>query len=169
MRKLYVDMDGTIANFHENKAYLMEMNKPNFFVNLKPIKPVIDALEILNNNGVDIYILSACIDTPYCECEKKEWLKRNVPFLSEQKYIFVKTGENKAEKIGDELKNNPVLLDDYTHNLEEWERAGGLGLKLINGINGLNGKWKEERISYDCDCVIIAEKIFKKITCNSMD
>ena len=33
------------------------------------------------------------------------------------------------------LQPTDVLLDDYNNNLENWVEHGGIGIKLLNGIN----------------------------------
>ena len=60
--------------------------------------------------------------------------------------VFCRIGENKAEiikeKVGVDIKGN-ILLDDYTKNLEQWESAGGVGIKRLTSVaDNSTGKWK---------------------------
>ena len=94
----------------------------------------------------NLYILSACVSTPYCMREKRDWLYKYLPFIPKRNIILIKVGENKADMVefflDTELTKEDILIDDYTKNLTEWEFAGGTGIKALNGINGKNGVWK---------------------------
>lgn len=71
--RIFVDMDGTIARFHDENLYLERMFEKGFFRDLKPFSNAVDAIKriIDNHPNVDVYVLSATITTPYCLEEKK--------------------------------------------------------------------------------------------------
>jgi len=124
-RKLYVDMDGTIAEYRIG-CDSMIFNK-NYFYSLKKIGNVIDALMELENEGYEVYILTALIDSPYIEEEKHKWLDEHY-CIDMNKRIFTKKGKAIYAK-------DNVLLDDYNKNLNAWNEAGGIAIKALNGIN----------------------------------
>lgn len=149
MKKLlFVDMDGTVADMFGENQYLERFYEKEFFLNLKPMTSVIEAVKELSND-YDVYILSACVDSKYCIKEKSEWLNKYMNFINKDHIIFSKVGENKAEVIknitGKEIDNTTYLLDDYSTNLKHWEEAGGIGIKMLNNINGNNGTFKGNR------------------------
>lgn len=150
-KRLFVDMDGTLARFHDENSYLNRMYEPEFFLKLQPFKKVVDSIKLFIrcNPHIEVVILSSLIDSPYCALEKKAWLKHYLPEVKE--IILVPAGEDKADYVGD-LTSLDVLLDDYNKNLNSWRRAGGRSVKLVNNINhkGMVGKkWEGDCIKHD--------------------
>jgi 5'(3')-deoxyribonucleotidase len=151
---LFVDMDGTVAKFYYKKDYLERMYEQGYFENLPPyaIAKHIDEFA-KKDTCVNVYILSACVNSPYCEQEKTEWLLKNMPNINPKNFIFTKVGESKWEKayeiIGDKNFDCMVniLLDDYTKNLEDWCCENNMvGIKFLNGINDTTKSWKGLKI-----------------------
>lgn len=146
---LFVDMDGTVAKFYYKKNYLEKMYEQGYFENLPlyAIAKHIDAFAKLDT-CVNIYILSACINSPYCEQEKVAWLLKNMPNINPKNFLFTKVGESKAQKIAlsvDNIENYiNILLDDYTLNLENWTSKSNnmVGVKFLNGMNDTTKNWK---------------------------
>jgi 5'(3')-deoxyribonucleotidase len=130
--KLIFDMDNTLADF-DGSGGIDFMENEGFFRNLDPYENVVSTMEILFAGRFDIYILSACIDTPYCMQEKKQWLAKYLPFISDQKIILIPYGTNKAEAFqrltGNEITDKDILFDDYKVNLLAWIEAGGTAVK----------------------------------------
>ena len=87
---------------------------------------------------------------PQALAEKNEWLDKyfNVPVSHR---LIIPYGFSKSAYIEELLHRsltiNDILLDDYTKNCLEWQQAGGLAIKWLNGINGLNGKYTGPRVS----------------------
>jgi 5'(3')-deoxyribonucleotidase len=150
---LFVDMDGTVAKFYYKKDCLEKMYEQGYFENLPlyAIAKKIDAFAKLDT-CVNVYILSACVNSPYCEQEKTEWLLKNMPNINPKNFIFTKVGESKAQKIAltvDSIENYiNILLDDYTPNLENWISKSNnmVGVKFLNGINDTTKSWKGLKI-----------------------
>ncbi|MCL2076835.1 MAG: AAA family ATPase [Oscillospiraceae bacterium] len=144
--RLFVDMDGTLARFHDEANYLERMFEENFFKDLEPFQEAVDGVNqfIKDNPNTEVFILSGAVDgePPYCRVEKQEWLTRHLPDIDVEHMIFTKIGEPKSGYVSGGIGRNDFLYDDYNVSLEQWERDGGVGIKCRNNINhkGLNGK-----------------------------
>lgn len=146
-KKLFFDMDGTLARFYEKPNYLEKMYEKGFFYGLKPYKWV---NELSTDNRIEwenIYIISACIDTPYCRTEKLTWLRTYLPKLLPENILLCDVGENKAEIIANQLGDmvddyECWLVDDYSRNIYEWatEHPNFRAIKFVNGINNKSGR-----------------------------
>ncbi|MDR1754370.1 MAG: hypothetical protein LBR74_05620 [Eubacterium sp.] len=147
--RLFVDIDGTLARFHDEVDYLERMFEKGFFRDLKPFQEAVDGINnfIKSNPNVEVFILSGAVDgePPYCRAEKQEWLRRHLPDIDAGHMIFTKVGESKARFVPGGLRENDFLYDDYNVSLDQWEQEGGVGIKCRNNINhrGLNGKMWE--------------------------
>lgn len=150
---LFIDMDGTVAKFYYKKNCLEKMYEKGYFENL-PLYAIAKHIDEFakKDSCVNVYILSACINSPYCEQEKIEWLLKNMPNISPKNFIFTKVGESKALKIAlsvDNIENyTNILLDDYTLNLKQWESKSNnmVGIKFLNGINDTTKTWDGYKI-----------------------
>ena len=149
---LFCDMDGTIAKFYYKKNCLEKMYEQGYFENL-PLYAIAKQINDFANKDtcVNVYILSACVNSKYCESEKVAWLLKNMPNLNPKNFIFTKVGESKAQKVALSVSNIEeyvnILLDDYTKNLEEWTKADNMvGVKFINGINDTTKSWQGAKI-----------------------
>ena len=129
-RKIFYDMDNTIAIFsikgREGEA-LERMFEKGFFANLPIMQDVQETLAGLMYEGHEVFLLSACINSPYCKVDKMKWIEKYLPFIPEENIYLVPVGTNKAEAIGN--VENAYLVDDYSKNLIEWEQAGGIPVK----------------------------------------
>lgn len=144
MAKIFVDMDGTLAKFYYHKKCLEKMYEREYFLRLKPYK-IVDYIRKLARKGKhEVYILSACINSPYCEEEKCLWVQEYLPEITDDHMIFCKAGEVKATIAAKYREGNEpmVLLDDYSLNLYEWELQGRgwYAVKFLNGINNKSDK-----------------------------
>lgn len=150
---LFVDMDGTIAKFYYKKNYLEKMYEKGYFENL----PEYAMAKYINqlakeNTCINVYILSACIESKYCEQEKIAWLIKHMPNINPKNFIFTKVGEIKVDVATSKIENGcggmiNILLDDYTKNLNEWQVADNfIGFKFINGINDTTKNWQGVKI-----------------------
>lgn len=144
--RLFIDMDGTLARFHDEVQYLERMFEKDFFKNLKPFENAVSAVNELIKTcpEIEVYILSAAVggEPPYCEFEKHLWIANNLGGIDTAHMLFTAMGENKASAIPGGIKGTDILWDDYNKNLEEWEKAGGVAVKCKNNINhkGLVGE-----------------------------
>lgn len=144
-KRLFVDMDGTLAEFKETDT-LEILYEKGYFRNLAPLKPVTDAVnELAGAGSVEVFILSACLsDSPYALEEKNGWLDEHTPRIDRAHRLFPPCGIPKVQWLqerGFTIDKTDFLLDDYSLNLHEWERYG-TGIKLLNGINHTKGTWQ---------------------------
>ncbi len=148
-KRLFVDMDGTLARFHDEAQYLERMFEKDFFRNLKPFEEIVEGIKTFkdNNPDVEVFILSAAVsgEPPYCRSEKHAWLDEHLPCIDRDHRIFTRVGEPKSKYIPGGISLNDFLLDDYNVGLEQWVADGGRAIKAKNNINhkGLNGElWR---------------------------
>ena len=147
-QRLFVDMDGTLAEFKPVDT-LEVLYEKDYFLNLKPNENVLGAIkQLIAKNDIDVYILSAYLsDSHYALDEKNAWLDKYLPELPQEKRLFVPCGTDKSIVVPGHIKHDDYLLDDYTKNLSEWEPPAK-GIKLINGINHTNGTWQGDKIQF---------------------
>ena len=147
-QRLFVDMDGTLAEF-KTVDTLETLYEKDYFINLKPNENVLGAIkQLIADNDIDVYIRSAYLtDSRYALEEKNAWLDKYLPELPQEKRLFVPCGTDKSVAVPGLIRPDDYLLDDYTKNLSEWEPPAR-GIKLINGINHTNGTWQGDKIQF---------------------
>ena len=147
-QRLFVDMDGTLAEF-KTVDTLETLYEKDYFINLKPNENVLGAIkQLIADNDIDVYILSAYLtDSRYALEEKNAWLDKYLPELPQEKRLFVPCGTDKSVAVPGLIRPDDYLLDDYTKNLSEWEPPAR-GIKLINGINHTNGTWQGDKTQF---------------------
>ena len=144
MKKIFLDLDGTLARFNVRNALKRFATEKDFFANLKAYKNIEEVNEMAKTGNV--YIISASPNAQ-ADIDKMKWIEKylfNIPIAN---IIICRVGENKAEIIKSKLNimidETTVLLDDYTKNLTEWESAGGVGIKRLTKVaDNSTGKWK---------------------------
>lgn len=144
MKKIFLDMDGTIARFNVRNALTRFDNEKGFFAKLLAYKGIAQINEMAKAGNV--YIISAS-PNEQADRDKIEWLNQYLPALKIENVVLCRLGENKAEiiksQLNIEIDNETYLLDDYTKNLIEWESAGGVGIKRLTSVSdNSRGLWK---------------------------
>lgn len=148
MLNLYIDFDGVIMNTIEVSYKIMKERKidldnipevENFYQTtdwnelLKQSKPINNAWEclekIINSKKFNIAILTHVNSLKEIEEKVKIIRKhfRDITIIPVPKSIS-KTRMLKAE--------GAVLVDDYVHNLNEWQEAGGYGIRFDLDMDG---------------------------------
>ena len=147
---LFVDMDGCLCEWKD--ACVEELYEKDYFRNLKPYRNVVEAVKMaMKHPRIEVFILSAYLpDSEFALAEKQSWLDEMFgPELDAGHRLFVSTRESKCKAVNRPLVKNDILLDDYSHNLVQWQNAGGTGVKLINHINGKGQVWQYSRCYQD--------------------
>ena len=144
MKKIFLDLDGTLAKFNVRNALKRFDNEVGFFANLGAYKgiDIVDKLARLGN----IYIISAS-PNEQADKDKMQWIEKYLPNVPQENITLCRLGENKAKTIENKynfkIDKNCYLLDDYTKNLIDWESNGGKGIKRITSVADNSRKlWK---------------------------
>ncbi len=144
-KNLYIDMDDVLARFSTQKNALERFEiEDKFFQKLKPIRKNLRAIKKLAKNH-NIFILSAS-PNKRADLDKRLWLKKYLPNLSQNKVILCRLGENKANYVKDIA--NSTLIDDYTLNLIKFRKSGGNAIKFLNKYDNEIGKHTKHKIKY---------------------
>lgn len=157
-KRLFLDMDGTLAEFHPVDT-METLYEQGYFAQLAPHENVVNGIKTFMNENPDaeVFILSSVLsDSPYAQAEKSEWLDRYLPEIGMENRIFVPCGSAKNEFVPGGVRENDVLLDDYSKNLHEWP---GKALKLMNGINGTKGSFQGKKISAEMSAAEFAARL----------
>ena len=147
MKKLFLDMDGTLAMFNSKKNALKRFdNEKGFFSSLKPFVNIDTINQLVDNNLVEVFIISAS-PNEQADIDKKQWIDTYLPSIKPENICFCRLGQNKAQiiknKLNIEIDNNCYLLDDYTKNLIEWNNCNGVGIKRLTSLADNSRKiWK---------------------------
>lgn len=144
MKKIFLDLDGTLARFNVRNALERFATEKGFFAKLKAYKNIEEINEMAKNGNV--YIISASPNTQ-ADNDKMEWIQKYLFNIPMSNIVICRVGENKAKIIEKQLNitidETTVLLDDYTKNLTEWESAGGVGIKRLTKVaDNSTGKWR---------------------------
>lgn len=147
-KRLFIDMDGTLAEYRTFEA-MEQYYQKGYFESLKPLQNVVDAVkEVIETcPDIEVYTLSACPDCSTVPMEKGSWLDRFLPEIPKENRIYTLIGQEKRKFIPGGIDKNDYLLDDYPHNLHDWCKEGS-GIKLFNGLNANLEKWSGACISY---------------------
>lgn len=142
--RIFLDLDGTLAKFNVPNALLRFKTEEGFFTRLGAYK----GIDYINNIATkyETYIISASPNM-YTDIDKMHWLAKYLPNIRKKNIVFCRLGENKAHiiktKLDLSIDKTCLLLDDYTHNLEQWQEYGGIGIKrLTHCADNSTGKWK---------------------------
>ena len=143
MKKIFLDLDGTLAKFNVRNALKRFDNEIGFFAKLGAYKGI-ETINELAKNG-NIYIISAS-PNEQADKDKMTWINKYLGNVPKANRLICRVGDNKAEYLktkGIQIDNTCYLLDDYTKNLIQWENAGGIGIKRLTGVaDNSTGKWK---------------------------
>lgn len=142
---LFVDMDGTIAQFYESSSCLdLYTGDPEFFEKLTPYPNAVSAINLLSRKhrrDLRICILSAVPAEYYSSVvrQKTSWLQSvfDEDVLKNIRTLYPIIGESKFDYARKHIGSGSYfLLDDYSKNLVEWEENNGVGIKALTELNG---------------------------------
>ena len=135
MKKIFLDLDGTLAKFNVPNALERFDKEEGFFKNLGAYK----GIEVVNElaKEKELFIISAS-PNEQADKDKMIWINKYLPNISKANITICRIGENKAQIIQNKynitINEECYLLDDYTKNLKEWETFGGKGIKRITKV-----------------------------------
>lgn len=144
MKKIFLDLDGTVAKFNVRNALKRFDNEIGFFANLGAYKGI-ESVNELAKSGI-VYIISASPNTQ-ADNDKMIWINKYLPNVPLENITMCRVGENKAKTIENKysmsISQECYLLDDYTKNLQEWVANGGTGIKRLTSVaDNSTGKWQ---------------------------
>ena len=144
MKRIFLDLDGTLARFNVRNALERFDKEEGFFANLLAYKGIEVVNELAKTN--QLFIISAS-PNEQADKDKMIWLEKYLPNISVENITLCRLGQNKAQIIQDKynitINEECYLLDDYTKNLNEWESFGGKGIKRITFVSDNSRKlWK---------------------------
>ena len=144
MKRLFIDLDGTVAKFNVRNALERFDKEIGFFANLGAYKGIeaINEMALLKN----VYVISASPNNQ-ADIDKMIWLNKYLPNIPKENITLCRLGENKAKIIENKynliIDSNCYLLDDYSKNLFEWVANGGIGIKRLTSVaDNSRGLWK---------------------------
>ena len=134
---IFIDMDGTINVYNVYPEEIVKQKMQEEYSETEPAQYIIDILKDISKiSNIDLYILSLSKSVKITK-EKKDWLKKYVPFINEENWIIITkelneySSENrdivKAQRIKD-LENKYdyfILLDDDHKILKEAKKIVG--------------------------------------------
>ena len=158
MKKIFLDLDGTLAKFNVPNALNRFDKEEGFFARLGAYKGIEKINELATKQ--ELYIISASPNFQ-ADWDKLVWIKKYLPNIKNKNITLCRLGENKAEIIqnryGFKIDNTCYLLDDYTKNLNEWEQIGGTGIKRLTSVSdNSRGLWKGLQIKQLEELEIVA-------------
>ena len=128
---MYIDMDGTIAEYHLYNPEEISRKMEEEYLKNEPLKNVIDVLEEISKiNNIEMYIVSLSQTKKITE-KKKISLKKYVPFVKEENWIILTkeigeySNENRNEIKGKNIElrqkdyDKSIMLDDEQVVLRE--------------------------------------------------
>ena len=127
---IYYDMDNCLVLFNKRGHEMESLHKAfskGYFKKLKPLDDSEIVIPLLQNIGINVCVLSACLPTVYCMEEKEYCLKKYFPTIKKENIFFIPKGMKKSDYVID--IQNSILVDDFGKNLDEWEHAGGIAIK----------------------------------------
>lgn len=150
MKRIFLDLDGTLARFNVRNALERFDKEEGFFANLLAYKGIEVVNELAKTN--QLFIISAS-PNEQADKDKMIWLEKYLPNIKIDNVTLCRLGQNKAliiqEKYNITINEECLLLDDYTKNLNEWESFGGKGIKRLTTISdNSTKKWKGQTLKH---------------------
>ena len=150
MKRIFLDLDGTLARFIVRNALERFDKEEGFFANLLAYKGIEVVNELAKTN--QLFIISAS-PNEQADKDKMIWLEKYLPNIRIDNVTLCRLGQNKAliiqEKYNITIDKECLLLDDYTKNLNEWESFGGKGIKRLTTISDNSTKqWKGQTLKH---------------------
>lgn len=132
MKKVYFDLDGTVADLYNTQGWLDAIqNEQPIFENLKPIVNPLElgkaclSLKIKRNISIRVITwLPMNASKEYekrCSREKEAWVRKHMPYVDE--IVCLSYGVPK-ETVVEQRKEYSILIDDNQEVGTSWQRSG---------------------------------------------
>ena len=138
---IYFDIDGTVNHWDLNG----NPHEEHYFRYREPFKNVLNAIKMLQKNNYNVSFATAVYMEGNAKSDKIIWLNNND--MKSIPVIFIPYGSCKNDYL--EKGDIKILIDDYTPNLIEFEKSGGIAIKMINRNNHKKGIWNGHCIYYN--------------------
>ena len=144
MKRLFIDLDGTVAKFNVKNALKRFDKEEGFFAKLGAYVNIEVINELAKTNKV--FVISAS-PNEQADKDKLVWLSKFLPNINSANITLCRLGENKAKIIESKynitINEDCYLLDDFSKNLFEWCVCGGRGIKRLTSLaDNSRGLWK---------------------------
>ena len=144
MKRLFLDLDGTLAKSNVRNALERFDKERGFFSKLNAYVGIAVINELAKQGN--LFIISAS-PNEQADKDKMIWISKYLPNINVENITICRLGQNKAQIIQDKynitINEQCYLLDDYTKNLNEWESFGGKGIKRLTTVSdNSTKKWK---------------------------
>jgi len=139
--KIFVDMDGVLADFVqgvEGPEFLnrplthdveydtrkLELSNNGLFLKLPKMSDMNDLVDHIKSSGEYWEILTATgdVNRQRVAADKNQWIKEHV----DPNVLITCTIKGRHKAVF--AKQNHVLIDDRLENIEAWTKAGGIGI-----------------------------------------
>jgi len=157
--RIFVDLDGTCAEWVPEGNW----REKGYFLSLTPVREMTETLRLVSDI-FEIHVLSWAV-SPTAEKEKRLWVSEYMPFVKTDRVHIVPYGASKQKYVPGGVKQEDLLIDDYTPALFAWKAAGGRPVKFYNGLNGTQGRYRKsggDMICRQWGSIRMAEELLKK-------
>lgn len=127
---IYFDADNTLylfSTYGQEQEALTACRTKGFFKNLPVFQEGPHVIAALQNMGLRCRVLTALVDSPFCNEEKLDSIHYYFPALRDEDIITVPYGESKVDKVTD--VEHSILVDDYHKNINDWYNKNGVAIK----------------------------------------
>ena len=129
MKKIYVDMDGTVANLYGEENWLdnLQNERKGSFINLQPLVDMIELSRVCYKLMEQGYRFGVITWLPMntsrefervCEREKKLWVDTLMPWVSE---FYVQTYGEPKQNAPIHKAARMILVDDNAEVRAKWD------------------------------------------------
>ena len=158
---MFIDMDGTISEYHVYEEEKMPINTKGVAINQKPLNNIIEKLKMISNiHNIDLYILTLSKSNLITK-EKKEWLKKYISFIKKEK----ENGKAISQAFEDYEKQ---YIKTSFVDLSEVYLVLGLKSRSINILNKIIYNSNMEFYNRE-RAIVQKERIEKEITAQNMN